>query len=39
MLILIPNVKTGWVNCGLENIYEVIFEAKAKEFADKLFIM
>ena len=31
-----PNSKTGWVKSGLENIYEVIFEAKAKKFADKL---
>ncbi|MBK7498430.1 MAG: tRNA (N6-threonylcarbamoyladenosine(37)-N6)-methyltransferase TrmO [Ignavibacteriales bacterium] len=34
-----PNVKTGWVNCGLENIYEVIFEAKAKKIADKLLVI
>lgn len=31
-----PEVKTGWVKSGLENIYEVIFEAKAKKTADKL---
>ena len=31
-----PGSKTGWVKSGLENIYEVIFEEKAKKFADKL---
>jgi len=31
-----PDVKTGWVKSGLEKIYEVIFEQKAKKIADKL---
>ena len=31
-----PDVKTGWVKRGLENIYQVIFEEKAKKIADKL---
>lgn len=31
-----PNVKTGWVKSGLENIYQVIFEEKVKKAADKL---
>ncbi|MDP2363396.1 MAG: tRNA (N6-threonylcarbamoyladenosine(37)-N6)-methyltransferase TrmO [Ignavibacteria bacterium] len=31
-----PDVKTGWVKSGLENIYEVIFKEKAKNFAEKL---
>ena len=31
-----PDVKTGWVKSGLENIYQVIFEEKVKKVADKL---
>ena len=31
-----PDSKTGWVKSGLENIYEVGFNEKAKKFADKL---
>jgi tRNA-Thr(GGU) m(6)t(6)A37 methyltransferase TsaA len=31
-----PGSKTGWVKSGLENIYEVVFDEKAKQFADKL---
>ena len=31
-----PDVKTGWVKSGLENIYQVIFEEKVKKAADKL---
>lgn len=31
-----PNVKTGWVKSGLENIYQVIVEEKAKKYAEKL---
>jgi tRNA-Thr(GGU) m(6)t(6)A37 methyltransferase TsaA len=31
-----PDSKTGWVKSGLENIYKVIFEEKAKQLADKL---
>jgi len=31
-----PDVKTGWVKSGLENIYRVIFEEKVKKVADKL---
>jgi len=31
-----PDVKTGWVKSGLENIYQVIFDLKAKKIADKL---
>ena len=31
-----PDSKTGWVKSGLQNIYEVIFEEKAKKIADKL---
>ena len=31
-----PNVKTGWVKSGLENIYQVIFDEKAKMISDKL---
>jgi tRNA-Thr(GGU) m(6)t(6)A37 methyltransferase TsaA len=30
-----PDVKTGWVKSGLENIYEIIFEAKVKKIAEK----
>lgn len=26
-----PDVKTGWVKSGLENIYQVIFEEKVKK--------
>lgn len=33
-----PNVKTGWVKSGLENIYQVIVEEKAKKYAEKLFV-
>ena len=33
-----PVSKTGWVKSGVENIYDVIFEAKAKLDADKLFL-
>jgi tRNA-Thr(GGU) m(6)t(6)A37 methyltransferase TsaA len=31
-----PDVKTGWVKSGLENIYQVIFDEKAKMISDKL---
>jgi tRNA (adenine37-N6)-methyltransferase len=31
-----PDSKTGWVKSGLENIYDVVIEEKAKKFADKL---
>ncbi len=31
-----PNVKTGWVKSGLENIYSVSFNSKAKNIAEKL---
>lgn len=31
-----PDVKTGWVKSGLENIYQVIFDEKVKKVADKL---
>lgn len=31
-----PDVKTGWVKSGVENIYEVILQDKAKKIADKL---
>jgi tRNA (adenine37-N6)-methyltransferase len=31
-----PEAKTGWVRSGLENIYQVIFNLKAKKIADKL---
>ena len=31
-----PDSKTGWVKSGLQNIYEIIFEEKAKKIADKL---
>ena len=31
-----PDVKTGWVKSGLENIYQVICEEKVKKVADKL---
>jgi len=31
-----PDVKTGWVKSGLENIYEVIFDEKTKMISDKL---
>lgn len=31
-----PDVKTGWVKSGLENIYQVIFNEKAKMISDKL---
>jgi len=31
-----PDVKTGWVKSGLENIYEIIFQENAKKIADKL---
>ena len=31
-----PNVKTGWVKSGLENIYQVIFNEKAKMISDEL---
>jgi tRNA-Thr(GGU) m(6)t(6)A37 methyltransferase TsaA len=31
-----PDVKTGWVKSGLENIYQVIVEEKAKKYAEKL---
>lgn len=31
-----PDVKTGWVKSGLENIYQVIFEEKVKKVTDKL---
>lgn len=33
-----PDVKTGWVKSGLENIFKVIIEAKAKKIADKLYL-
>lgn len=31
-----PDSKTGWVKSGLENIYKIVFEEKAKKFADRL---
>jgi tRNA (adenine37-N6)-methyltransferase len=33
-----PDVKTGWVKSGLENIYEVIFDGKVKRIAGKLLV-
>jgi len=33
-----PNVKTGWAKSGLENIYRVIFDEKARRIADKLLV-
>jgi tRNA-Thr(GGU) m(6)t(6)A37 methyltransferase TsaA len=33
-----PDVKTGWVKSGLENIFKVIIETKAKKIADKLYL-
>lgn len=33
-----PNSKTGWVKSGLENIYQVIVEEKAKKYAEKLLV-
>jgi tRNA-Thr(GGU) m(6)t(6)A37 methyltransferase TsaA len=34
-----PSAKTGWVKSEIENIYEVIFEVKAKKIAEKLFVI
>ena len=31
-----PNVRTGWVKSGLENIYKVNFNLKAKKYCEKL---